>query len=377
MGENGSLRKQTTDIIVDIPAILYVIITLQVIAIILASVGNGLLIYLFIRQWRRVRRNVTVYFILNLAICDFLKATVQQPLRLLDITLPDSVLHQTRAYCRVTGYFTAFIAAVSFHSIVAIGIDRYFLICHPLKAKTTLTLGRAKKVLGLIWLFALCVMVPLPALFTYVITLEVSGEYDMNTTFCLIDIVSDDVASKIYFYILFSIYYMLPLIIITMVYSRIFYVLNKGLSFQGTSNAGTKKMLRSRKSLAKIMLCVAVVFVVCESPYFITFFIVCLGYKIERNPVLVLLIIELLPLICSVLNPIIYSSHSFCNRKRFLSSLMGNTQSESTFERRETFRSDVTLPSSGKGTPTRNQPPVKVHWSHDKFEECEPMAVSL
>ena len=301
----------------------YVYIAFQVIAIILASLGNGALLYIFTRHWKRTRRNITVYFILNLAVCDFLKATIHQPLRLLDITLSDNLVHHSKFYCQVTGYFSAFIAGVSFHSILAISIDRYLLICHPLRAKSVLTIGRAKKLLGIIWIFTLLVMVPLPTLFTFVLTLEITGTDDMNTTFCLIDIISDNMAGKVYFYFLFGFYYLFPLIVITTVYTKVFYVLNKGLGFQSLKDANTNRMLKSRKSLAKLMLCVAIFFILFESPYFITFFYLCLGYRIAKNPVTILLIIEFLPLICSVLNPIIYSSHSLCNRRRFMKSVMG------------------------------------------------------
>lgn len=346
MADNVSNRRQTTDIIVEIPAILYSLVALQVTAIVLAGLGNALLLYVFTTQWKKARRNVTVYFIINLAICDFLKATIHQPLRLLDITLSDQIVHHSKAYCQITGYFSAFIQGVSFHSILAISIDRYLLICHPFRAKSVLTVGRARKLLLVIWIFTLLMMVPLPTLFTFVITLEITGSEDMNTTFCLIDIVSEKMAGKVYFGFLFCFYYFIPLLVLSFVYTRVFYVLNKGLGFQRSLDGNSKRMLRSRKSLAKLMLFIAVIFVMFESPYFITFFYLSLGFKIAKNQVTILLIIELLPLICSVLNPVIYSSHSLCNRRKFMSSFIGGGHNEeSTFERRETFRSDITMTS--------------------------------
>jgi hypothetical protein len=63
----------------------YTMVTLHIIAIILASIGNGFLIVFIARHWKQTHRNVTAILILNLAVCDFINAICYQPMRLVDV----------------------------------------------------------------------------------------------------------------------------------------------------------------------------------------------------------------------------------------------------------------------------------------------------
>ena len=359
---NSTAEIYAQDVIVNSPAVMYTLVVLQLLAIVCAIIGNLFLIVMILKTWRRAKRQVTMYFILNLAICDLLSAALHQPMRLVDIVFDDGIVADATLYCKITGFCSALIGGVAFHSITAISIDRYVLICHPMKARSLLTVHRAKITLCIIWISTCLFMIPLPILFTSVVNLRLNEE--RNSSFCLIDIVSDKTDARIYFYGLFLMYFVIPLFIITICYSRVFYVLHKGTCMvNGSSDSNTLRMLRTRKAVAKMMLLIAVLFIICESPYFITFFYRSLGFKLKTNPVTILLIIECLPLIYAVANPIVYGSHSCCNRKRFIALLGGRDHS-----RMDTYRSDATFSGSlkgGGGAPVKlKRPHVVTHWCH-------------
>ena len=112
------------DIIVNRPAIMYALIALQLAAIICAVIGNSFLIVMILCSWSRAKRQVTAYFILNLAICDLLSAALHQPMRLVDIVFDDGVVSDAEMYCKITSFFSAFVGGVAFHSLTAISIER-------------------------------------------------------------------------------------------------------------------------------------------------------------------------------------------------------------------------------------------------------------
>ncbi|KAK6976327.1 cholecystokinin receptor type A, partial [Biomphalaria glabrata] len=51
--------------------------------------------------------------------------------------------------------------ATSCFTLVAISLERYFAICHPLKSRSWQTLSHSYKVIALCWVFALSLMMPL------------------------------------------------------------------------------------------------------------------------------------------------------------------------------------------------------------------------
>lgn len=340
--------------IIEHSGVRYTLVALHIVAIVLGSLGNGLLISFIIRHRKRMRTKVTAYLVFNLAVCDFIKTTVHQPMRLVDILMPtlSEDYSQTTVYCQVTGFFSSFTACVAFHTIVAISQERLMLICYPLKAKTVITVGRIKKVLLFVWVTSFCVSLPLPILFTFVADIQLS---QTNLTFCLIDVVPDSGDGRMYFILLFSLYYALPVVAISASYTKIFYTLNQTMCGTDAKDDATRRIMKVRKSLAKMMLCIAILFTIFEGPYFFTFLYICLGHVINHNPIFCLLVIESLPVISSGINPIIYTSHSSSLKKGLGTFLSGMQDSaEDGFHRRETFRSDVTLMSGGGSLRERN-----------------------
>ncbi|KAG8231103.1 hypothetical protein J437_LFUL010101 [Ladona fulva] len=59
---------------------------------------------------------------------------------------------------------TAVSVSVSAWTLVAISVERYFAICHPLRSRRWQTLSHAYKLITLIWLGSLAAMAPVAAL---------------------------------------------------------------------------------------------------------------------------------------------------------------------------------------------------------------------
>ena len=296
------------DILLELPALRYVMVALHIFMIIVAAFGNGALIYIILRNWRKHSNNVTVYLILNLVVTELLRTMFHQPLRLRDILRPDVVLtNHDVIYCKTSGFFTAFFSCVAFHTIVGISQERLLLICFPLRAKGILTVEITRNIVISIWLLAFLASLPLPFFFSFVASIS----FEQNSTrFCFIDVVTDSGYRCTYYFFLFVVYYAIPVVAITTSYSCIFYTLNQGISGTDNTDETIQHVLAVRKKLSKIMLSIAVIFTLFHGPYFLTFFCLCLGVEIHKNPMFLLLIIEFLQLISSALTPFTYTAYS-------------------------------------------------------------------
>ena len=154
--DNTTSPKETyvRDIIIEYPVVRYILVALHILTITLAAIGNGALVYIIIKRWRKTRKNVTTYLVFNLAMTELVGIIFYQPMRLVDILLPEAFDAESELiYCKTSGFVSAFFAGVSFHTIVGISQERFLLICYPLKAKSILTIRRTRNIMLSIWLF--------------------------------------------------------------------------------------------------------------------------------------------------------------------------------------------------------------------------------
>lgn len=122
---------------------------------IFALLGNILVIAVIFKD--PTMRNVTNYFILNLAVADILVAIFVLP-----ITLLANIFSGWRFgafMCKTTPYIQSVVQCASVNTLAAIAFDRYQAICYSRHSKTTSCAYRTT-IIG-IWLFAFCIMIPL------------------------------------------------------------------------------------------------------------------------------------------------------------------------------------------------------------------------
>lgn len=295
------------DLIED-PVIRRTLATLHIGAIVMSAMGNGLLIAYIIFHRRRGRRrsNVTATnLMLNLAACDFVSSAINQPMRLFDMLTPNHGFEDSIEFCRASGFIALLLACVGFHTIVAISQERLLLICYPLTAKAWLTKRTTWTVLLSIWIVAFCSALPFPILFSYRVNIRLPT-YTYN--FCTIDVFKTNFYNGRYYYIfIFVSYYAFPLAAVTVSYARVFYSLSSTSAYgSSVRDEAVAKMLRHRKSLAWMMVAVAVSFAAFEGPFFVTFLYLSLGFRFQRNRVFLKMLIDFLPMLSHVVNPAVY-----------------------------------------------------------------------
>ena len=312
----------------------YTLIVLHVIGIIISVIGNGFLIgyVVLLARGRRRPTNATAYLIMNLATCDLLQTLIQEPMQLIDAIRLYGSFRDTMEYCKTVGFSVIFLGCVGFHTIVAISQERLLLICYPLTAKRWLTRATMWKVLVVIWVVAFCTALPFPVLFSYRVSLTMRSK---TYGFCTINLFDPNlVQARHYYFFIFTAYYALPVIIVVVSYVRIFHSLNKtdhtgdhAVSGRRFRHEAITRMLKHRKSLAQMMVAIAVCFAIFEGPLFFTLLYLSLGNRITKNTIFLNMINEWLPMLSSMINPIVYSTRVKTFRRGFASGSGNGTTS--------------------------------------------------
>ena len=319
--------------IIEVPAVRYVIIVVHLVPAILAIAGNSLVLLLVYRK-KSLRKNPTILFILNLAVCDLISCLISRPLFLLDLLLPFDNHHEEEEYivsldyCKVTLFFQALISAVGFHTIVAISQERLLLICFPLHAKALCSTSRATKIVLIIWIVSVGLTLPMPLIYATSLTVKLTKT---TATFCTILGMHYSQSFEIYMTSIFVIYFALPLLILSTSYAKIFHTLYKRSDYlDAHEQPTTRKGMRVRKRLAKMMLFVALVFALAWGPTFCAYLYIATGNDVKQNGIFLSTILEVLPSVSSSVNPFIYTLNSRTFRRGFKAVIMGRKPDENT-----------------------------------------------
>ncbi|XP_076273639.1 cholecystokinin receptor-like isoform X2 [Rhynchophorus ferrugineus] len=126
----------------------------------LAVIGNTLII-LTLAQNRRMR-TVTNLFLLNLAVSDLLLGVFCMPFTLIGALLRDFVFGE--AMCKLIPFLQACSVSVGAWTLVAISVERYYAICHPLRSLAWQTISHAYKTILAIWVGSFLCMMPIALL---------------------------------------------------------------------------------------------------------------------------------------------------------------------------------------------------------------------
>ncbi|XP_077992229.1 prolactin-releasing peptide receptor-like [Glandiceps talaboti] len=182
---------------------------------IIGSIGNALLVGTVICY--RSLHNVTNFFIANLAASDFIMCIFCIPWTLAHSLMDDWIFGESM--CRFVPMVQAISVYVSVMSHVVIAIDRYFAIMHPLRARLTLT--ACSVIIAVSWLIACCLASPIAA-YTHQFDLRSFG-----LGIVCFELWPTPSRRTTYGISLLLIQYITPLIIVTVIYTRMSLNLNR------------------------------------------------------------------------------------------------------------------------------------------------------
>ncbi|KAI4878358.1 hypothetical protein NFI96_014000 [Prochilodus magdalenae] len=183
----------------------------------LCMIGNGVVCLIVLRNRRMW--TVTNAFILNLSISDLLVGIFCIP-----TTLVDNLITGNNVVCKLSGLVQGMSVCASVFTLVAIAVDRFRCIVYPFKPKLTLLV--AKATIGMIWFLALVIMFPSALMLTVE---QERGHFmihnnNYNVTYPLYSCYEswpEPQMRKVYTTVLFAHIYLVPLILIILMYGRI------------------------------------------------------------------------------------------------------------------------------------------------------------
>ncbi|CAF2855723.1 unnamed protein product [Rotaria sp. Silwood2] len=231
----------------------------------LALIGNSSIIYIVICNRRM--HSVTNYFICNLALADCLVACFAVPFQFQAAALQKWVL--PHFLCKLAPFVQILSVDVSIYTLVAVSLDRYYVMLHPLKPK--LSTKTAFIIFTIIWLIALGSSIP--SLFFYNVYFIDDFGYQ-----CLPYIYekqehynsTKSTINRSYYihkiYIVYNIYsqYIIPFIIISCAYFRI------GSHLYFSKPVGQTKyqevIARNKRKVLKMLFVVVILFLICWFP---------------------------------------------------------------------------------------------------------------
>ncbi|CAG09719.1 unnamed protein product, partial [Tetraodon nigroviridis] len=199
-------------------AVSYVLAYLSI--FLLCMVGN-ILVCFIVMENRRMRTVINL-FILNLAISDLLVGIFCIPTTLVDNLITGWPF--SRIVCKMSGFVQGVSVSASVFTLVAIAVERFRCIVYPLRPKPTLFVAQAA--ILLIWVLAVVIMCPAALALTVE---QIPNHYmvyadDLNHTLPLYSCYEDFAKPhmrKVYTVVLFLHIYLVPLIIIVIMYGSI------------------------------------------------------------------------------------------------------------------------------------------------------------
>uniref|UniRef100_A0A674IQ58 G-protein coupled receptors family 1 profile domain-containing protein n=1 Tax=Terrapene triunguis TaxID=2587831 RepID=A0A674IQ58_9SAUR len=241
--------------------ILYITGTCVLIIGSIGVIGNLLVLYAFYSN--KKLRTPPNYFIMNLAVSDFLMSASQAPICFINSLHKEWILGEIG--CDLYAFCGALFGITSMMTLLAISIDRYLVITKPLQSMRWTSKKHTSQIIVIVWLYSLGWSVaPLLGWSSYV------PEGLMIS--CTWDYVTYSPANRSYTMMLCCCVFFIPLVIIFHCYLFMFLAIRStGRDVQKLGSYGRKSYLshsmKNEWKLAKIAFVVIVVFVLSWSPY--------------------------------------------------------------------------------------------------------------
>ncbi|KAM7118904.1 prokineticin receptor 1 [Ciconia boyciana] len=232
------------------------------------GIGN----FIFIAALARYKklRNLTNLLIANLAISDFIVAIVCCPFEMDYYVVRQLSWEHGHILCASVNYLRTVSLYVSTNALLAIAVDRYLAIVHPLKPR--MNYQTATFLIALVWIVSILVAIPSAYFATETVLFIVKNQ---EKIFCgQIWPVDQQMYYKSYFLFIFGIEFVAPVITMTLCYARI----SRELWFKtvpGFQTEQIRKRLRCRRKTVMVLMCILTAYVLCWAPFY--------GFTIVRD----------------------------------------------------------------------------------------------
>ncbi|XP_062992181.1 pyroglutamylated RF-amide peptide receptor [Elgaria multicarinata webbii] len=290
----------------------------------LALFGNGLVLYVVAR--RKAMRTVTNIFICSLALSDLLIAFFCVPFTMLQ-NISSNWLGGAFA-CKMVPFVQSTAIVTEILTMSCIAVERHNGIVHPLKMKWQYTNRRAYTMLGIVWLLAAVVGSPM----WHVQRLE--NKYDFlyeKEYVCCLEEWASPVHQKVYATFILVILFLLPLMLMLLLYSKIGYELwikkrvGDASVLQTIHGNEMSKISRKKKRAIIMMVTVVVLFAICWAPFHVMHMMIeYSNFEREYDDVTIKMIFGIVQVIGfsnSICNPIVYAFMNENFKKNFLSAI--------------------------------------------------------
>lgn len=279
-------------------------------------VGNVLVICVVLLN--RHMRTVTNYLIVNMAVADLLITAFNMPITIKIIAgspIEWSESVAAELLCKFIPFCQSLSVASSVLSLTAIAVDRFLAVMYPLKR--FISFPAAYVIMAVLWTVGIAVNSP----FLYAQKIIVSEVDGVRISSCqeIWTPVFGENAAKDFTIVIFVLFYAVPLLTMSILYSFVVYKL---WVRKVPGNQTTENQLRadkSRKKVLKMLLVVVIFFALCWLPVYITQFIWFFGSgRFPCGPPSVLAFLAyFLGHTNSALNPAIYVIFNSNFRKGF------------------------------------------------------------
>ncbi|XP_004702030.1 neuromedin-B receptor [Echinops telfairi] len=272
-----------------------VIPSLYLFIILVGLLGNIVLVKIFISN--SAIRSVPNIFISNLAAGDVLLLLTCVPVDASRYFFDEWMFGKVG--CKLIPVIQLTSVGVSVFTLTALSADRYRAIVNPMDIQTSGAVTWTYMKVVAIWVISVMMAVP-EAVFSEVTRIDnlANGSF----TACIPYPQTDELHPKIHSVLIFLVYFLIPLVIISAYYYHIAKTLIKSVhNLPGEYNEHTKKQMETRRRLAKIVLVFVGCFVFCWFPNHVLYLYRSFNYK-EIDPSLGHLIVTLVARVLSFCN---------------------------------------------------------------------------
>ncbi|XP_033735103.1 RYamide receptor-like [Pecten maximus] len=242
----------------------WVLIFLYGIVIVVDVTGNGIVCYLIFSE--RQLRTITNFFLVNLAVADIAKAFTGIPFSLM-VNLIFRYWPFSAFLCPFVAYIEIVVVFASAFTMVAMSVDRYIAIVHPLRPK--LTYNGVTLTLLTVWLLAFAMPIP-TALSAGLYIPDISNATDSHACYtkkehCL-ENWSNESQRSVYSLLIMTLQYGIPLVVLAFTYTRIGVIIWIRRTPGEAVRQRDERLASSKRKMVKMMIVVVLLYALCWLP---------------------------------------------------------------------------------------------------------------